>query len=90
MVARRSAPIAEVRALVADVVGPATFDGIEDDTPLFEQMVVDSLDLVTIVGELEQQFRITIQPEDLVPDNFGSLNQIADFVSVKREQPGRQ
>jgi acyl carrier protein len=47
-------------------------------------MVVDSLHLVAIVAALEEQFRFTVQPEDLVPDNFGSLYQIAQFVGAKR------
>lgn len=74
----------EVRALVADVVGTMTLDGIGDDTPLFERMVLDSLHLVAIVAELEQRLRITITPEDLVPDNFGSLSRMAQFVEAQR------
>jgi acyl carrier protein len=47
-------------------------------------MVLDSLHLVAIVSELEQRFGITISPEDLVPDNFGSLSQMAQFVEARR------
>lgn len=79
-----SVPIGDVRGLVVDVVGTVALDGIDDDTPLFEQMVVDSLHLVAIVATLEEQFCFTVQPEDLVPDNFGSLYQIAHFVGAKQ------
>jgi acyl carrier protein len=79
-----SVRIADVRDLVADVVGSTVLEGVDDDTALFEQMVVDSLHLVEIVAALEEQFGMTIQPEDLVPKNFGSLNQIAQFVATKR------
>jgi acyl carrier protein len=75
---------AEVRALVTDVVGPTALEGIDDATPLFERMVLDSLHLVAIVSEFEQRFNITISPEDLVPDNFGSLSQMAEFVESRR------
>jgi acyl carrier protein len=74
----------EVRALVSEVVGPAALEGIDDSTPLFERMVLDSLHLVAIVSELEQRFSITIAPEDLVPDNFGSLSQMVHFVEARR------
>jgi acyl carrier protein len=80
-------PVDYVRGLVADVVGAAALEGINDDTPLFEEMVVDSLHLVAIVTALEEQFRFTVQPEDLIPDNFGSLHQIAQFVAAKRGDP---
>lgn len=75
---------ATVRAVITDVVGPAALEGVDDDAPLFEGMVLDSLHLVAIVSELEQRFGITISPEDLVPDNFGSLNKIAHFVEARR------
>jgi acyl carrier protein len=75
---------AEVRALVAGIAGPTALEGIDDSAPLFERMVLDSLHLVAIVSELEQRFGITIAPEDLVPDNFGSLGQMAHFVEVRR------
>ena len=75
---------AEVRALVTDVVGPTALEGIDDTTPLFERMVLDSLHLVAIVSEFEQRFNIVILPEDLVPDNFGSLSQMAEFVESRR------
>lgn len=75
---------AEVRALVTEVVGPTALEGIDDDTPLFEHMVLDSLHLVAIVSELEQRFNITIAPQDLLPDNFGSLSQMAHFVEARR------
>ena len=81
-----SVRIADVRDLVADVVGSTVLEGVEDDTALFEEMVVDSLHLVAIVAALEEQFGLTIQPEDLVPNNFGSLNQITQFVSTKRSE----
>jgi acyl carrier protein len=75
---------AEVRALVAEVVGPTALEGIDDSTPLFERMVLDSLHLVAIVSELEQRFNVTIAPEDLVPDNFGSLSQMVHFIETRR------
>jgi acyl carrier protein len=79
-----SLPIGKVRGLVADIVGPTALQGIDDDTAIFEEMVVDSLHLVAIVAALEENFGFTVQPEDLVPDNFRSLRQIAQFVQAKR------
>jgi acyl carrier protein len=80
--------LADVRAAVTDIVGPTALEGIEDDTPLFEHMVLDSLGLVAIVTDLEERFHIIVTPEDLVPDNFGSLGQMAHFVAVKRRHSG--
>ena len=75
---------AEVRALVAEIVGPTALEGIDDEAPLFDRMVLDSLHLVAIVSELEQRFDFTIAPEDLVSDNFGSVSQMAHFIEARR------
>jgi acyl carrier protein len=75
---------AAVRELVTDAVGPEVLDGVSDHELLFEQGILDSLALVTIVAALEQRFDIAVTPEDLIPENFRSITDTARFVSTKR------
>lgn len=42
---------------------------------------LDSFDLVTLVSELDQTFDISIDGLDIVPENFVSLETIANLVS---------
>lgn len=49
------------------------------DTALFG--VLDSLDIILIVEELEKQLGICIEAEQIVPENFASLQTLEAFVA---------
>jgi D-alanine--poly(phosphoribitol) ligase subunit 2 len=53
----------------------------EQDTELFG--VLDSLDIILIVEELERQFDISIEAEQIVPENFASLRTLEAFVKSR-------
>ena len=42
--------------------------------------LLDSFDIVTLVTELEQRFRISIDGEDVTPENFKNLEALEQFV----------
>ena len=48
------------------------------DTDLFG--VLDSLDIILIVEELDKQLGISIEAEQIVPENFASLRTLEAFV----------
>lgn len=49
-----------------------------EDTELFG--VLDSLDIILIVEELEKQLGISIEAEQILPENFASLRTLEVFV----------
>ncbi|MGH9476732.1 MAG: acyl carrier protein [Terriglobales bacterium] len=55
------------------------------DTPLFEALL-DSTSVLALVGHLEQEFQIAVEDHELVPANFATLRQLADFVE-RRAHP---
>lgn len=50
------------------------------DEDLFESGLVDSLSLVSLIFELEQQYGLTIDVLELDFEELKSLRRIADFV----------
>jgi acyl carrier protein len=58
---------------------------IRDDDDLFE--LLDSLQILRMASDLENAFSIRIDNGDLTPENFGSLDKLADFVARKRTAP---
>lgn len=55
------------------------------DTDLFETGALDSLALVELLLQLEQQFGVTTSVEDLDVQNFSSIRSIAAFVAAKTD-----
>jgi len=46
---------------------------IEDD-------IISSLEVINIIAELEDEFGVMIDPEDIVPENFNSLDDILNLI----------
>jgi len=52
---------------------------------LLERGVIDSTGVLELVGFLETTYGITIQDEELVPDNLDSIERLVSFVERKRQ-----
>lgn len=52
----------------------------ESETALVDDAVLDSFDIVALVGELNDEFDIEIKPSDLIPANFNSAKAIYALV----------
>ena len=64
---------------------------IEDTTSFLETGAVDSTGILEIIQFLEETFGITVQDEELVPENLDSFENLTNFVKRKLEkgQPQR-
>jgi len=60
-------------------------DGVQlhDDTSFLESGIIDSTGILEIVNFLEQEYGITIDDEDLIPQNFDTLININRFLTIK-------
>ncbi len=47
---------------------------------LIDDGILDSFDIVSIVGELNDTFDIEITPVDIIPDNFNSAEAMWDMI----------
>jgi acyl carrier protein len=59
---------------------------LTDDTLLLENKVIDSTGVIELVSFLESTFDITVEDEEIIPENLNSLNRITDFVRSKIPQ----
>lgn len=53
---------------------------ISTEESLLDSGLIDSMGIFELVAFLEKEFNIEISDEDLVPDNFESINLIAKMV----------
>ncbi|PYX98897.1 MAG: hypothetical protein DMG64_02210 [Acidobacteria bacterium] len=54
-----------------------------NETPLLDESILDSLGVVDLVEFLQKRFRIRIQQEEVTRKNFRSVSTIAAFVRDK-------
>lgn len=59
---------------------------LSSDTPLLEKGIIDSTGVIELVAFIEDNFNITVADEELVQDNFSSLNAIEKFLQSKNNQ----
>jgi acyl carrier protein len=45
--------------------------------------LVDSMSIMTLMAYIEKTFNVKVDAEDMIPENFQSLNRIKDFIDKK-------
>jgi len=55
------------------------------DDSLLGRGIVDSTGMLEIIMFIEEQLGVTVQDEEMVPENLDSVNRIATFVESKRK-----
>ena len=76
-----------IRAFILEKFPLARKRVLNDDLPLLESGIIDSLGILDVVGFLERTFEIKIEDEELTPDNFGSIQRMSSFVEQKQLRP---
>ncbi|MBR3076998.1 MAG: acyl carrier protein [Oscillospiraceae bacterium] len=56
----------------------------ENETALIDDGLLESLDIVMIVTDLSHRFDVDINVDDLLPENFNSLDDILELVRSKQ------
>lgn len=63
---------------ILEKIKPGVDFSATDD--LIEEKVLDSISIVMLVGELNEEFDIDITPVDIVPENFKNVSAIHALV----------
>ena len=58
-----------------------------DDDSFLESGIIDSTGILELVSFIEENYRFDVLDEELVPDNFDSLDKLASYVSNKTGAP---
>jgi len=67
----------KIENLVKSICPDEDFSSSSD---FVEDLLIDSLDVIRIVAELEKKFSISIDGNDIVPENFSSFDSLESLV----------
>lgn len=63
----------QILTLLADIRPEFEFDNVEN---YFEEGMLDSFDLVTLVAALEEKYGVKIDGAEILPENFANADAI--------------
>ena len=58
-------------------------DGLTDEMSFIDEGIIDSTGILELVGYLEETFSIKIEDQELIPENFDSVNNISQYLHRK-------
>jgi acyl carrier protein len=66
----------------------AEADKLADDTSFLDKGIIDSTGVLEVVSFLEQEFGITIEDGEMVPENLDSIGGLVAMVDRKKKAAG--
>jgi acyl carrier protein len=74
-------PAAQIRTYIAQNI---LFSGnsypYDDDASFLDEGIVDSMNVLELVTFVEDTFGVSVDDQDIVPDNFDSVSRLAAYV----------
>jgi acyl carrier protein len=56
---------------------------LDDNDSFLEKGIIDSTGILELVAFIEDEFKIQVRDEELVPDNFDSVSKLAGYITTK-------
>lgn len=69
--------------IVAELMTGRSDDSLEDGQSLIETSVIDSLGIMKLLTFIEGKFNIRVLDEELIPENFETIECITTLVKKK-------
>ena len=76
----------DIKNRIREYILESTFDDVEnltDETLIFEEGVLDSMGLLFLIEFLQEEYGISTNDDELVVENFQTINNIHAFVASK-------
>ncbi len=73
-----------IKGFILEKFPLARKQGLKNGDKLLEGGILDSLGVLDLVSFVEQEFSIRVCDEELVPENFQTIDQLAAFVQAKK------
>lgn len=69
--------------IVNHIASDQDIDELKPEDDLLERSLVDSLGIMRLIAFIEQEFGYSVPPEDIVIENFMTVDAIIDYLAPK-------
>lgn len=69
--------------VIEELMAGRSPDELNENTHLIEEEILDSLGILNFVSHIEESLDVTIEPEEVVLENFRTLGAIRQLVEAK-------
>jgi len=59
---------------------------VNHDEDLISQGIIDSMGILKLTTFMEEKFGIKVTDEDIIPENFRTINRLKEFVESKQHR----
>ncbi len=73
----------EIRKFIIENFLYGQDDDFGDEVSFLEKGIIDSTGVLELVSFVEDKFSITVEDQELVPENFDSVSNLASYISKK-------
>jgi len=73
----------EIRNFIVENFLYGQNDGLVDDLSFLQKGLLDSTGILEFVAFVEEKYEISVADEELIPDNFDSINKLTDYIVKK-------
>ena len=58
-------------------------DGLKDDASFLDEGIVDSTGILELVAFIEEEIKITVEDDELIPENLDSIANVVNYLERK-------
>ena len=78
----------KIRTFIIDNYLFGDDEGLEENTSFLDEGIVDSTGILELIEFISDEFSITVEDEELIPENLDSINNVTAFIGRKMNQTG--
>lgn len=69
--------------IIENFIIDGNIDQLNNDQSFLESGIIDSTGILELVSFIEEHYDITIEDEELIPDNLDTVNNVVKFINKK-------
>lgn len=73
----------QVRSFITSNFYVADPTALQDEASLLDRGIIDSTGVLEVIFFIEENFGITVEDSEMLPDNLDSIERIANFIASK-------